>query len=82
MNDDRILACALYEKDQIESSSGSGINSGSGRGSISNVSVVLITSDKVLTGKSHADNITVYNPNEFVSYYNKRMRSLESRRSK
>jgi len=80
MNDDRILACALYEKDQIISRPSSSVSSVSSIND--NVNVVLITSDKVLTGKSHADNITVYNPNEFVSYYNKRMKSLKSRRSK
>ena len=66
-NDDKILACALWEQDQLTQNTVGG--------------VVLITSDKVLTGKARADHLSVYSPLEFVEYYTKRMVSLRSRSS-
>jgi hypothetical protein len=64
-NDDRILACALYEKNRLLTSVA--VNSTDG--------VVLITSDKVLSGKGLANQILVYSPTEFLRYYNTRIDS-------
>jgi len=89
-NDDRILACALYEQKQFLASSSPSLQSSTSKrnpgiatvtafGTITAGGVVLITSDKVLSGKSRAENLWTYTPAEFVSYYNQRMTSLRSR---
>ena len=93
-NDDRILACALMEKDNTfrhdppaaASSFRSTINSSMYTTNMPHqVHVILITSDKVLTGKLYAetagddDSVAVYTPNGFLHYYTKRMQSFQSR---
>lgn len=78
-NDDKILACALWEQDRLakaKQAQGADVIRIPTAGG-----VVLITSDKVLTGKARADHLSVYSPSEFVRYYNKRMASLQSRAS-
>ncbi len=74
-NDDKILACALWQHDRHAKSTAIDMLPVTAGG------VVLITSDKVLTGKARADGLAVYNPVEFVQYYKKRMASLRSRTS-
>ena len=75
-NDDRILACALYEKNQLLTSKA--VNSTDGENSIG--SVVLITSHKVLSGKGLVNQLLVYSPTDFLRYYNTpRMVGLQSR---
>ena len=67
--------CSLCEKNQLLTSKA--INSTDGENSIG--SVVLITSDKVLSGKGVANQLLVYSPTEFLRYYNTRMVGLQSR---
>ncbi len=74
-NDDKILACALWQLDRHAKSTAIDMLPATAGG------VVLITSDKVLTGKARADGLAVYNSVEFVQYYKKRMASLRSRTS-
>jgi len=91
-NDDKILACALCEQDRfMNTRSKTKVNSNATESNNDATrirqraatagGVVLITSDKVLTGKARADRLSVYSPSEFVRYYNKRMASLRSRAS-
>jgi rRNA-processing protein FCF1 len=91
-NDDKILACALYEQNRLmKARSNTNVNSNATepnddattirRRAATAGGVVLITSDKVLTGKARADRLSVYSSSEFVRYYNKRMASLRSRAS-
>jgi len=74
-NDDKIMACALWEQARLAKAraqaNASRLHNPGG--------VVLITSDKVLTGKARADHLSVYYPLGFVRYYNKRMASLRTR---
>jgi len=78
-NDDKILACALWEQDQLAKARAHATTLY--KHTTAAGGVVLITFDKVLTGKARADHISVYSPVDFIRYYNKRMASLKSRAS-
>ena len=78
-NDDKILACALWEQARLAKSRAQANASRLHIPATAAGGVVLITSDKVLTGKARADHLSVYAPLEFVRYYTKRMTSLRTR---
>lgn len=65
-NDDHILGCALAEQQRDFSEYEAG-------------GVVLLTLDKVLSGKARADGVTVYTPSSFLDYYRRRDASLRAR---
>jgi hypothetical protein len=80
-NDDKILACALGEQNRFAIERSGTIDEMNATSKSSIGGVVLITLDKVLTGKARADGLSVHSPSEFVRYYNKRMASLRSRQN-
>lgn len=81
-NDDKILACALWEQDQLAKVRAQAHASNLYNDTTATGGVVLITFDKVLTCKARADHISVCSPVEFVRYYNRRMSALKSRASR
>jgi hypothetical protein len=72
-NDDSILSCALAEQGRLLAEPvGSNVP-------MSGDKVVLLTLDKVLSGKARADGVTPYTPVDFVEYYKQRAASLRQR---
>lgn len=67
-NDDHILFCARAEQQHHTA-----------RNNATAGGVVLLTHDKVLTGKARADGVVVDAPGSFVEYYRRRTASLRDR---
>lgn len=73
-NDDHILACALAEQETFQSAARARGDPLSGTGG-----VVLLTDDRNLSCKAHANRLKVQSPTAFLEYHRRRSESLWTR---